>query len=35
MFGVVEDLYSGTGTDYVKCLECGYRSDRQTKFYDL
>jgi hypothetical protein len=34
-YGVVEDIYSGEGSDFIKCLECGYRSDRATKFYDL
>jgi hypothetical protein len=35
IYGVVEELYSGSGTDYIKCLECGYRSEKPTKFYDL
>ena len=34
-YGVIEDIYSGEGSDFIKCLECGYRSDRATKFYDL
>ena len=34
-YGVVEDIYSGEGSDFIRCLECGYRSDRATKFYDL
>jgi hypothetical protein len=32
---VVEDIYSGEGTDFIRCLECGYKSERITKFYDL
>jgi hypothetical protein len=35
IYGVVEDIYSGEGSDFISCLECGYRSDRTTKFYDL
>lgn len=35
IFGVVEELYSGSGTDYIRCLECEYKSERPTKFYDL
>lgn len=35
IYGVVEDIYSGEGTDFIKCLECGYKSERFTKFYDL
>ena len=32
---MVEDIYSGEGTDFIRCLECGYKSERITKFYDL
>ena len=35
IYGVIEELYSGSGTDYIKCMECGYKSEHQTKFYDL
>lgn len=35
IYGVVEDIYSGEGIDFIKCLECGYTSERNTKFYDL
>ena len=35
IYGVVEDIYSGTGTDYIHCLQCSYKSERKIKFYDL
>lgn len=35
MYGVIEEIYSGVWSDYTKCLECGYRSEQTTKFYDI
>ena len=35
VYGVIEELYAGTGNDFIECQECGYRSERLTKFYDL
>ena len=35
IYGVIEDLYSGEGTDFVQCSVCTYRSAKLTKFYDL
>ena len=35
IYGVIEDLYAGAGGDFLRCHECGYSSDRPTKFYDL
>ena len=35
IYGVIEELYSCAGTDYIKCMECDYKSEHQTKFYDL
>jgi len=35
IFGVIDDLYGGSGTDFVKCHECNYKSERSTKLYDL
>ena len=35
IYGVISDLYEGVGTDFVKCEECGYQSQIQSKFYDL
>jgi len=35
IYGVISDLYEGVGTDYIKCEECGYISQHESKFYDL
>ena len=35
IFGVIEDLYMGIGSGYVKCQECGYNSRTESKFCDL
>lgn len=35
IYGVISDLYEGTGTDYIKCQECGHESLHQAKFFDL
>lgn len=35
IYGVIEDLYLGLSSSYVKCLECGYQSSRKEKFQDL
>ena len=35
IFYVIEDIYAGAGKDYIKCHECAYSSNRETKFYDV
>ena len=35
IFGVIEDLYMGIGSGYVKCQDCGYNSRTENKFCDL
>ena len=35
IYGVVEDLYMGEGSDFLRCHQCGYTSQNKTKFYDL
>ena len=32
---VINELYQGTYSDYVKCLNCGYESCREDKFLDI
>ena len=35
LFGVIEDLYMGVGSGYVKCSECNHLSKTPSKFCDL
>ena len=35
LYGVVDDLYSGVGTQFIKCHSCGYQSKQPSKFNDL
>ena len=35
IFGVIEDLYMGVGSGFVKCQECGYLSKQEHRFCDL
>ena len=35
IYGVINDLYMGVGSGYVKCTECPYQSKTENKFCDL
>lgn len=35
IYGVISDLYAGQTTNFIKCHECGYKSERKETFYDL
>jgi len=35
IYGVVDDLYMGVGSGFIKCSECGYVSKFESKFSDL